>query len=65
MLPGTAHEKTWHTSGADGRIQYHRIVTPQPQAQALYRKWMKIVDIRNKLRQGSASMADTWATRSW
>eukprot|EP00965_Chrysotila_dentata_P126552 4184259-Pleurochrysis_carterae.AAC.4 len=67
MLPGTAHEMTWQTNDADGRIQYHRIVTPQPQPHALDRKWRNIVDIHSKLcqAQGSASIADTWATRSW
>eukprot|EP00965_Chrysotila_dentata_P240131 6203527-Pleurochrysis_carterae.AAC.2 len=65
MLPGSAHEKVWHTYDARGEPQYHKIVTPQPQPHALYRKWTNIVDIHNKLRQGSVSMVDTWATSKW
>uniref|UniRef100_A0A7S0Q7T1 PiggyBac transposable element-derived protein domain-containing protein n=1 Tax=Coccolithus braarudii TaxID=221442 RepID=A0A7S0Q7T1_9EUKA len=32
---------------------------------ALYRQWMNVVDVHNKLRQGVVSMADVWHTRSW
>eukprot|EP00965_Chrysotila_dentata_P138335 4575496-Pleurochrysis_carterae.AAC.1 len=59
MLPKDAYEKVWTTtSNAEGEPHFHRIVTPQPQAHALYRKWTNIVDLHNKLRQGSCSMAD-------
>lgn len=65
MLPGEEHNKTWQVNCADGSVEYHSIRTPQPQMHALYRKWMNVVDVHNKLRQGVVSMADVWATKSW
>lgn len=65
MLPGEEHNKTWQVNCADGSVEYHSIRTPQPQMHALYRKWMNVVDLHNKLRQGVVSMADVWSTKSW
>ena len=38
---------------------------PNAQVHALYRLWMNIVDLHNKLRQGVVSMADAWETTDW
>lgn len=65
MLPGEEHVKVWQSNLPDGTIQYNRITTAQPQIHALYRKWMNVVDVHNKLRQGVVSMADVWRTRNW
>ena len=47
----------------DGGI--HQISTPQTQMHELYCKYMNLVDIHNKLRQGQCSMANVWKTTSW
>ncbi|KAL1519451.1 hypothetical protein AB1Y20_022973 [Prymnesium parvum] len=65
MLPGDDHVKTWQVRKRDGTVEYHKIVTKQPQVHALYRQWMNIVDVHNKLRQGVVSMADIWHTVNW
>lgn len=65
MLPGEEHKKFWQVSKADGTVEVHSIRTPQPQMHQLYRKWMNVVDLHNKLRQGVVSMADVWQTKSW
>lgn len=65
MLPGDEHVKTWQVNLANGDTQFHSLRTPQPQMHALYRKWMNVVDVHNKLRQGVVSMADVWRTKSW
>ena len=65
MLPGKTHNKTWKVNQADGTITQHSLSTRQPEVHALYRLWMNIVDIHNKLRQGVVSMADVWGTVSW
>lgn len=65
MLPGEEHVKTWQVNNADGTVEFHSLRTPQPQMHALYRNWMNVVDLHNKLRQGVVSMADIWITRSW
>lgn len=65
MLPGAEHVKTWHVNKADGTLEYLTIKTKQPQMHELYRKWMNIVDLHNKLRQGVVSMADVWHTLTW
>ena len=31
----------------------------------MYRKYMNLVDIHNKLRQGEGSMAEVWKTHDW
>ena len=36
-----------------------------PVVHALYRKYMNVVDLFNKLRQGVVSMADVWSTTRW
>eukprot|EP00965_Chrysotila_dentata_P096656 3194042-Pleurochrysis_carterae.AAC.1 len=62
MLPGDAHAKVWTTSNAEGELQFHKIATPQPQAHALYKKWMNVVDLhalyRNVRVPGLALEAD-------
>ena len=65
MLPGTEHLKTWQVNKPDGSVEYRSIRTKQPMMHALYRKWMNVVDVMNKLRQGVVSMADVWHTTSW
>ena len=65
MLPGKTHVKTWQTVNADGTVAYNTLKTSQSQIHALYRRWMNVVDVHNKLRQGVVSMADVWATTSW
>ena len=65
MLPGDAHTKTWKTNMADGSTQFSTIHCEQTVMHALYRKWMNIVDLHNKLRQGVVAMADVWFTISW
>lgn len=65
MLPADDHNKTWKVNQADGSVELHSLKTPQPEVHALYRIWMNIVDIHNKLRQGVVSMADVWGTTSW
>ena len=65
MLPGEDHNKVWKVNQADGSVEYHSLKTEQPEVHALYRLWMNIVDIHNKLRQGVVSMADIWATTAW
>lgn len=65
MLPGEDHIKTWQVNRADGSIETRQIHTAQTQMHELYRKWMNIVDLHNKLRQGVVSMADIWQTKSW
>ena len=65
MLPGETHNKVWKVNQADGSIEKHSLKTEQPEVHALYRLWMNIVDIHNKLRQGVVSMADVWATQHW
>ena len=65
MLPGEEHNKVWKVNQADGSVEYHSLKTEQPEVHALYRLWMNIVDIHNKLRQGVVSMADIWATQHW
>eukprot|EP00966_Prymnesium_polylepis_P036668 850868-Prymnesium_polylepis.1 len=65
MLPGDTHNKCWKVNHADGSVTKHSLKTKQPETHALYRLWMNIVDIHNKLRQGVCSMADVWGTVSW
>lgn len=65
MLPGKEHVKTWQVNKADGSIEILRLSTPQPQMHEVYRTWMNVVDVHNKLRQGVVSMADVWHTTSW
>ena len=65
MLPGSDHNKTWKVNQADGSVEIHSLRTEQPEVHALYRLWMNIVDLHNKLRQGVVSMADVWATTAW
>lgn len=65
MLPGDEHVKTWQVNKSDGTVEYVKLTTAQPQIHALYRRWMNIIDVHNKLRQGVVSMADVWHTRSW
>lgn len=65
MLEGKVHVKTWQVNLANGQIEYQTIKTKQPQVHALYRKWMNVVDVSNKLRQGVVSMADVWKTKEW
>ena len=65
MLPGTEHLKTWQVKNEDGTAEYCSIRTKQPQMHMLYRKWMNVVDVHNKLRQGVVSMADVCKTQSW
>lgn len=65
MLSGNEHVKQWTTMNAEGEAEVHTIRTPQPQVTELYRKYMNLVDLHNKLRQGERSMADTWKTHSW
>jgi len=65
MLPGEEHNKTWKVNQADGSVEKHTLKTSQPEVHALYRLWMNIVDLHNKLRQGVVSMADVWHTTSW
>ena len=65
MLPGEEHNKTWKVNNADGSIELRSLKTEQPEVHALYRLWMNVVDIHNKLRQGVVSMADVWGTTSW
>ena len=65
MLPGDEHVKTWQVNKSDGSVEYRSIRTKQPSMHALYRRWMNVVDIHNKLRQGVACMADVWKTTSW
>eukprot|EP00965_Chrysotila_dentata_P232475 6198987-Pleurochrysis_carterae.AAC.3 len=60
MLPGDAHEQMRQRPAAVSH-DCHAAVAGARAA----RKWMNIVNIHNKLRQGSASMADTWAMRTW
>jgi hypothetical protein len=65
MLKGKMHNKTWKVNEADGSVSQHEIKTPQPEVHALYRLWMNIIDLHNKLRQGVVSMADVWGTKDW
>eukprot|EP00966_Prymnesium_polylepis_P275779 6372042-Prymnesium_polylepis.1 len=65
MLPGAEHTKTWQVNKSDGSVEYLSIRTKQPSMHALYRRWMNVVDIHNKLRQSVVSMADVWKTTSW
>ena len=65
MLPGEEHVKTWSTVDASGTEVWHSLATKQTVIHALYRKWMNIVDLHNKLRQGVVSMADVWHTIAW
>ena len=65
MLPGTVHTKTWKSNNPDGTVAINSIRTSQPIMHAVYRRWMNIVDVHNKLRQGVVSMADVWHTTSW
>ena len=65
MLPGVEHNKSWKVNHADGSVETHTLKTPQPEIHALYRLWMMIVDVHNKLRQGVVSMADIWPTTDW
>lgn len=65
MLKGKTHNKTWKVNEADGSVSQHEIKTPQPECHALYRLWMNIVDIHDKLRQGVVAMADVWGTTDW
>jgi hypothetical protein len=65
MLPADDHNKTWKVNQADGSVELHSLKTPQPEVHALYRLWMNVVDLHNKLRQGVVSMADVWGTVSW
>ena len=65
MLAGKVHVKVWQSNNADGTVTLNTIRTEQPQMHALYRQWMNIVDVHNKLRQGVVSMADVWGTTAW
>jgi hypothetical protein len=65
MLAGKTHNKVWKVNEADASVSLHEIKTAQPEAHALYRLWMNIVDVHNKLRQGVISMADVWPTTDW
>uniref|UniRef100_A0A7S3AX02 PiggyBac transposable element-derived protein domain-containing protein n=1 Tax=Haptolina ericina TaxID=156174 RepID=A0A7S3AX02_9EUKA len=65
MLPGEEHNKVWKVNQADGSVELHSLKTEQPEVHALYRLFMNVVDIHNKLRQGVVSMADVWATTAW
>ena len=65
MLPGEVHKKVWQVNKADGTTEWHCRETAQPRMHALYRKYMNVVDLHNKLRQGVVAMADVWQTRSW
>lgn len=65
MLEGKTHIKTWQACLPDGSVKYYTLTTKQPQVHELYRQWMNIVDVMNKLRQGVVSMADVWHTTQW
>ena len=65
MLKGMTHNKVWKVNEADGSVSQHQIKTPQPECHALYRLWMNVVDLHNKLRQGVVAMADVWLTTDW
>jgi hypothetical protein len=65
MLPGLEHNKVWTVNMADGSVEKRSLKTTQPEVHALYRLWMNIVDVHNKLRQGVVSMADVWQTVDW
>ena len=65
MLKGKDHNKVWKVNEADGSVTQHQLTTKQPDVHALYRLWMNIVDVHNKLRQGVVSMADVWQTTDW
>jgi hypothetical protein len=65
MLPGLEHNKVWTVNMADGSVEKRSRKTAQPEVHALYRLWMNIVDVHNKLRQGVVSMADVWQTIDW
>ena len=65
LKAGEMHTKVWQAPQADGTMRTYRRDTPQPEVHALYRKYMNLVDLHNKLRQGVVSMADVWHTVSW
>ena len=65
LIEGDDHVKRWRTTDAQGEQQLHELRTTQPEMHALYRKYMNLVDVHNKLRQGERSMADAWRTHSW
>lgn len=65
MLPGKEHKKTWTTIDASGEEVVNELVTAQTEMHELYRLYMNLVDLHNKLRQGVTSMADAWHTQSW
>ena len=58
MLEGAQHVKRWTANNANGDSEIHELITPQPQMHQLYREYMNLVDLHNKLRQGQCSMAN-------
>ena len=65
MVAGEVHVRTWTAQNAEGVEEVHRLETQQTAMHELYRKYMNLVDLHNKLRQGVNSMADAWHTSSW
>lgn len=65
MIEGEEHVKQWSTINAAGELTTHELRTKQPEMHAIYRKYMNLIDVHNKLRQGERSMADAWRTQSW
>lgn len=65
MIEGEEHIKRWTTTSASGEQVTHERRTRQPEMHQMYRKYMNLVDLHNKLRQGERSMADAWGTHRW
>lgn len=65
MIQGQEHVKRWTTTDAAGAQQTHEKRTPQPEMHQLYREYMNLIDLHNRLRQAERSMSDCWKTHSW
>jgi len=65
MVEGEEHVKRWTTRDASGEATLHELRTTQPEMHQIYREYMNLIDLHNKLRQGETSMADAWHTHYW
>ena len=56
MLKGNDHTRKWTTINAQGEEETHAITTHQPCMHEIYRKFMNLVDLHNKLRLAKFAM---------
>ena len=52
MVDGEEHVKRWTTRDADGETTLHELRTAQPEMHQIYREYMNLIDLHNKLREG-------------